>query len=75
MQQTVVFLFPEQRSTLFVLAAAGAATIVFAVLSWYTIEKPALKLKKLFVGKRIQVQTDASVIGVTTDPAPAYGRK
>jgi peptidoglycan/LPS O-acetylase OafA/YrhL len=50
-QQTLVFLFPGLREWWLVFPVAAMLTLLFAMLSWHGIEKPALRLKRLVKGR------------------------
>ncbi len=56
-QQTCVLLFPDLRWW-GNLAVALPVTAAFAALSWHTIEKPALKLKRVFARRPTQQRVE-----------------
>jgi peptidoglycan/LPS O-acetylase OafA/YrhL len=54
LQQAVAYVFPALREWYFNLLLAGPLVVLFAMLSWHNVEKPALRIKRLFVGKQRQ---------------------
>ena len=49
-QQSFAFAFPRLRHWYFNVAFALPVTIILAMLSWYAVEKPALRLRKTLSG-------------------------
>jgi peptidoglycan/LPS O-acetylase OafA/YrhL len=50
-QQTLAYLFPQLREWWLIFPTAAVLTLLFAMLSWHGIEKPALRLKRLVKGR------------------------
>ena len=69
LQQAVSWAFPELREWYFNLLVAGPLAIAFSMLSWHSIEKPALGLKRFLVPRPAGPPHPASSLSGAVSPA------